>query len=317
MQNWLKMCVLTKGNAVFYWTSVVLLVALVLYPLFGGVMMSLVLQGTEAEDSMAWFTPDVLPAIRIVQVAGQVLLLCLPVFFLAGVHTRSKMPFSKDNLEFLGIRLHKQQPGMILAVMGVVLLQPFMYGVMELIGYLLSHLGTFGRSLIDSQEQLERFLMFLAGADSASEFIIVAVVVAVVPAVCEEIFFRGYIQKNYMDSLSPVRGILFTGFVFGLFHLSPANLVPLTLMGWYLGYVYYKTQNLFVPVMVHFCNNFLSLAVLQVQRTNPDMSDGMEMSGAATVFGLLSVGISLLLFSLVFRRFNRLFPAGAISGGER
>ena len=88
-------------------------------------------------------------------------------------------------------------------------------------------------------------------------------------------------------------------------------------MGWYLGYVYYKTQNLLVPVMVHFCNNFLSLAVLQVQRTNPDMSDGMEMSGAATVFGLLSVGISLLLFSLVFRRFNRLFPAGAISGGER
>ena len=316
MQNRLKMRVLTRRDAVFYWTSVVLLVALVLYPLFGGIVMSLVLQGTGTEGPMSWFSQDVLPAIRIVQVAGQVLLLCLPVFFLVGVHTGNKMPFSKDNLEFLGIRLRKRQPGMILAVMGVVLLQPFMYTVMELISYILLHLGAFGGNLIDSQEQLERFLMFLAGADSVSEFIVVAVVVAVIPAVCEEIFFRGYIQKNYMDALSPARGILFTGFVFGLFHLSPANLLPLTLMGWYLGYVYYKTRNLLVPVMVHFCNNLLSLAMLQVQRSNPGMPDGIEVTGATTVFGLLFVGVSLLLFSFVFRRFNRLFPAGAIRSDE-
>ena len=300
---------LKRKNLVFYWTSAVLLVVLVLYPLFGGIMMSLVLPEARVGDTFSWFDEQDLSAIRMVQVLGQVLLLCIPVFFLAGFHTGDKRPFSRKNLAFLGLGQRIWPPGMFLAVAGVLLLQPFIYAVMEFIGFLLPHLGEFGRSLLDNQEQLERFLMFLAGADSLSEFLTVAVVVAIIPAVCEEVFFRGYIQKNYMDSLSPVSGILLTGFVFGLFHLSPANLVPLSFMGWYLGYVYYKTQNLMVPIMAHFCNNLLSLSLLQVQRNNTDIFEGMEIKDPTSVSGLLSVGVSLLLFAVVVRRFNRLFSA--------
>ena len=149
--------------------------------------------------------------------------------------------------------------------------------------------------------------MFLAGADSFSEFLAVAFVIAVIPAFCEEVFFRGYIQKNYMDALSPAGGILLTGFVFGLFHLSPANLVPLTFMGWYLGYVYYKTQSLFVPVTVHFCNNLLSLAVLQLQEKTPDVSERPVITDETIGMAVLFVTVSLLLFAFVMRSFNRLF----------
>ena len=298
---------LKKKNLVFYSTSATLLVVLVLYPLFGAAIMSLVLPEAGSGEAFSWFDKQDLPAIRTVQVVGQVFVLVLPVFFLAGLHTGERRPFSKKNLEFLGLGHKVSGYGVLLAVIGVLLLQPFIYVVIEGIGYLLPYLGEFGEGLLEDQQRLERFLMFLAGADSFSEFLAVAFVIAVIPAFCEEVFFRGYIQKNYMDALSPAGGILLTGFVFGLFHLSPANLVPLTFMGWYLGYVYYKTQSLFVPVTVHFCNNLLSLAVLQLQEKTPDVSERPAITDETIGMAVLFVTDSLLLFAFVMRSFNRLF----------
>jgi membrane protease YdiL (CAAX protease family) len=298
---------LKKKNLVFYWTSLVLLVVLVLYPLLGGIMMSFVLPVTGATVDWADFNRQDLAGIRMVQVVGQVLLLCLPVLFLAGLQTGEKRLFSKKNLEFLGYGHRVSMSAVLLAVTGVLLLQPFIFVLVEGTGYFLSCLGEFGESILDNQERLQRFLMFLAGADSFGEFLAVVFVVAVIPSLCEEMFFRGYVQKNYMDSLSPTGGILLTGFVFGLFHMSPANLLPLTVMGWFIGYVYYKTQSLVVPIAVHFCNNFLSLVILQLQQENPDVTGESLIMAETMGWVILVVALSLLLFALVMRRFSRHF----------
>ena len=298
---------LKRKNLVFYWTSAVLLVVLVLYPLFGGILMSVVLSATWAEGALSGFERQHLPVIRTIQVVGQVMVIGLPVLFFAKLHTGEKRMFSKRNLAFLGFVGGVSAKGVLLAVTGVLLLQPFIYALIEAIGTLLPYLGKFGEELLQNQKQLEGFLIFLAGADSVSEFLAVAFIVAVIPALCEEVFFRGYIQRNYIYSLSPTAGVLLTGFVFGLFHLSPANLVPLTFMGWYLGYVYYKTQNLVVPVAVHFCNNFLSLAMLQLQRNKTGIAEDPVITAQTIGWVILSVAVSLLLFAFVMRSLNRLY----------
>jgi len=299
----------TKKNRIFFRTSAVLLAVLVAYPLFGGMMMSSVLQVTTdgTVDPISWKSRETLSAVRAVQAIGQIVLIGLPVLFLTGFITGDKRLFSKHNLAFLGIGPRGSMQGVLLAITGVLLLQPFVYVLMEATGYLLPHLGDFGKALIENQKQLEHYLIFLAGADSASEFLLVVLVIAVIPAICEEIFFRGYIQKNYEESLNPFRGIALSGLVFGFFHLSPANLVPLTVMGWYLGYVYYKTRNLLVPVLVHFCNNFLALSVLQLQRSGQDGAGMIEPRDVIGSSLFPVVLISLPLFVLVLRSFNRRF----------
>jgi len=258
-------------------------------------------------DPISWKSRETLSVVRVVQAIGQIVLIGLPVLFLTGFITGDKRLFSKHNFAFLGIGHRGSMQGVLLAITGVLLLQPFVYALMEATGYLLPHLGDFGKALLENQKQLEHYLIFLAGADSASEFLLVVLVIAVIPAICEEIFFRGYIQKNYEESLNPFRGIALSGLVFGLFHLSPANLVPLTVMGWYLGYVYYKTRNLLVPVLVHFCNNFLALSVLQFQRSGQDgagLIESRDVPGSSLVPVVL---ISLALFVLVLRSFNSRF----------
>ena len=58
------------------------------------------------------------------------------------------------------------------------------------------------------------------------------------------------------------RSVFLTGFVFAFFHLSAANLLPLALLGWYIGYIYSKTGNIAVPFFVHLANNLAALLLL-------------------------------------------------------
>ncbi len=159
------------------------------------------------------------------------------------------------------------------------------------------------------------FFFFFAAPNSFPKFPVFVFVIAVVPAFCEEVFFRGFIQRNYVRTLSPARGVLLAGLVFGLFHLSPVNLLPLTVMGWYLGYVYYRSGNLLVPAAVHFSNNILSLAVLQLQRGNPEAYPGTSMPGVAPEQLLALAGVSLALLVVVVFRLDRL-TAGRVRASD-
>ncbi len=300
---------LQKRSILFYWTSIVLLAALVLYPLLGSLILVAVLQVAGADPSTAWFDEEFLAPVRIVQAAGQVLLLLLPVFFLVALQTGRKQVF--ETLRFLGLLSRPSAAGFFLALAGMLLLQPSIYLMMEGISALLPFLGETGRYLMEDQERLERFLLFLAGADSIPEFLVVSFVIAIVPACCEEVLFRGYFLRNYVRALSPAGGVLLTGFVFGLFHLSPVNLVPLTVMGCYLGFVYYRTGSLLVPVAVHFLNNMFSLVLLQVQRRSAlSALPEIPPESAAAGFWLLLLVVSLALLALVLYRLGKLRIGG-------
>ena len=81
-------------------------------------------------------------------------------------------------------------------------------------------------------------------------------VIAVVPAIGEELLFRGYLQQKIGDWLkNPHFSILLTGFLFSLIHLEPYGIIPRFVLGVLLGYLYYWSGNLWLPILAHFVNN--------------------------------------------------------------
>ncbi len=299
---------LKKKSGLFYWTSFVLLVVMLAYPLLGSALVFLVMPEPGTMVILSRFDERLLVPYRIVQVAGQVLFLGLPVFFLASLHTRQKQPFSRDTLRFLGVGRKKPARGLFTALLGLLLLQPFIYSVIEGIAYLLLHAGEIGRAILKAAEQQEEFLFYLAGADSFPEFLVVACIVALVPAFCEELFFRGFVQRNYVESLSPARGVFLTGVLFGLFHFSPANLVPLACMGWFLGYLYETSKSLVLPIGVHFSNNLVSLVALQLQRKDSEAVAGTVTEGSIDGWMMImATAVSVPLFLFAMKRFRSLF----------
>ncbi|MCY4172428.1 MAG: type II CAAX endopeptidase family protein [Bacteroidetes bacterium] len=85
--------------------------------------------------------------------------------------------------------------------------------------------------------------------------------VAVTPAVFEEVFFRGFLQRRAERAMGIVGGILFTGILFGLFHLRLTQVIPLAVLGCYFAYLTWSTGSLLIPIILHFLNNGMMLAI--------------------------------------------------------
>jgi len=95
---------------------------------------------------------------------------------------------------------------------------------------------------------------------------ILIVALALGPAVGEELVFRGLIGRGLTIRRGVVAGVLWTSLLFGAAHAFPPHAVATIPVGLFLHLLYLYTGNLWVPILVHFCNNLLwvSLARFRV-----------------------------------------------------
>ncbi len=283
--------------------TLLLIGIMLLYPLVGALLFSLLNGG--AQGSASFLHPDrsMLPLIRMVQSVGQFLVLALPAMLLAAWHTGRKNPFSQESFAFLGIRRNLDFSAVVLAVGGIFFLQPILYTVTVLQDlYLWPSLGEAGAEVVRQRDTMETFIRGLLLVRTGSEFFAVAFVFAFTPAVCEELFFRGYIQQNYTRSMSSGRAVLLTGLFFAFFHLSAANFLPLALLGCYIGYIYRGTGNLAVPFFAHLVNNLGALIFLLFSGGGAGASRPEQF--VDTPWWWLVVAVGSFLFVMVIRWFS-------------
>lgn len=86
---------------------------------------------------------------------------------------------------------------------------------------------------------------------------------ALSPAICEEVFFRGYIFSGLQSSLGKWSTVLVIGLLFGFFHFSVFRFVPTALLGMILTYAVWQTHSILSAFIIHFVNNALALTLLQ------------------------------------------------------
>ncbi|MEQ1825045.1 MAG: ABC transporter permease subunit/CPBP intramembrane protease [Pirellula sp.] len=86
---------------------------------------------------------------------------------------------------------------------------------------------------------------------------------AIVPAMAEEFFFRGFALSAFSSKLNPVRSVLFTAILFGLFHviagsvLSVEKFLPTMILGVAVGCLAIKSNSLWPGVLLHSLHNGL------------------------------------------------------------
>lgn len=118
-----------------------------------------------------------------------------------------------------------------------------------------------------SDKQIAGAEATIAKMRETSPFLLIAVF-ALTPAVIEELCFRGYLFSAIRTAVSPLRTVLITAFLFGLFHVLTGSallverFVPSTLMGLIIGWVAYRTGSVFPGIVIHFVHNALLNTVL-------------------------------------------------------
>jgi membrane protease YdiL (CAAX protease family) len=86
-------------------------------------------------------------------------------------------------------------------------------------------------------------------------------VLALLPAVAEELFFRGVLQTMLESSgVGSLTSIAIAALSFSFMHLEFDNFLAIWTMGIVLGLLYRYTQNLWIPILAHFSNNFLMIS---------------------------------------------------------
>lgn len=88
------------------------------------------------------------------------------------------------------------------------------------------------------------------------------IVVALLPAICEETLFRGFIYGALKKGGNYKLAIWGSALLFGIMHLSLIKLPATTILGLALAYSLYKSGSILIPMMIHFINN--ALAVLSL-----------------------------------------------------
>lgn len=128
-------------------------------------------------------------------------------------------------------------------------------------------LSGFERWAKDLEESMAAITEYLTTFDSPGYFIMAVIVVAMIPAIGEELLFRGLLQ-NILRRIAKNdhAAVWLAAFLFGAIHFQFYGMVPRILLGALFGYLYLWTGNLLIPVFAHFINNGVSLAALYIHQ---------------------------------------------------
>lgn len=138
-------------------------------------------------------------------------------------------------------------------------------------------------------------------------FVIVWLLIAFSPGLCEEIFFRGLMLSGYEEQVSPRKAIIITGILFGIFHFNIQNLLLPTFLGFIFGWLVYTTGSIVTSMIGHALFNsigatltyFVSTdAPVDIETTKELMiSDGLTVVVSMAVFSLITTGLMVLLMN--------------------
>ncbi|MDC0204395.1 CPBP family intramembrane metalloprotease [Flavobacteriales bacterium] len=197
------------------------------------------------------------------------------------------------NFDFKFTKLSRQNTILVIAIM--MLIPPF-------IGLLLewNMMISFPEWLLQFDINSEAFVIAFLQMDTIWDLFYTILVIAVVPAIGEELLFRGYLQQKFGSWLrNPHTAILITAFLFSAIHFHFQGIIPRLVLGVLLGYLFYWSNSLWLPILAHFVNNaqavIFSYPLFKVDSGAYSMLSEAKISPMVALFSLASVVLLLYI----------------------
>ncbi len=146
----------------------------------------------------------------------------------------------------------------------------------------------------------EKFL----NVDSLGGLLINIIIIAVLPAIGEELLFRGVLLRLLNEWVKNMHvAIIISAFIFSFIHFQFYGFIPRMLLGILFGYLLYWSGSIWLPILAHFINNALAVTAFYFMK-DTDIYDKTENFGADTSSYLYMIfsAILLFLFFYIFRK---------------
>ena len=112
------------------------------------------------------------------------------------------------------------------------------------------------------EDDANELINYIISFKSSGKIFATILLMALLPAVGEELFFRGIVQKILIKwTKKNWVGILITAFIFSAIHMQFLTFLPRFFMGIMLGYLFVWSRNLLIPIIAHLLHNLISILV--------------------------------------------------------
>lgn len=155
--------------------------------------------------------------------------------------------------------------------------------------------GTIAEFMRNLEEAANDILKLVTRQRSSWDLISNIMVFAVLAGICEEFLFQGALQPLMMKwTKNPHVGILLTAFIFSVLHFQFYGFIPRFMLGVYLGYLFYWSRSLWLPILAHILHNALSILIDFTLQGRGIDTDNMQFTD---VHGSIPVTIACTLAS--------------------
>ena len=237
------------GMVVFFYFSFSAFGIFLLKPLFGlDVLNDFSILSNISTD------PNVLNATKFLQVFSQIGMFIPAWFFPKAIQ--------QDSVTFLKVKSVFTFKDISFALALMILSTPLISWLIYVNGSI-----TFPASLAELEHKLRlaedaaaQLTQVFIKASSFDVLLINIFVVALVPAFCEELLFRGALQQFFVFCFKNKHvAVWITAIIFSAFHMQFFGFLPRLALGVFLGYMFAYSGSLWLSVIAHFINNLLAL----------------------------------------------------------
>lgn len=193
-------------------------------------------------------------------------------------------------ISYLGLKAPAKKIHLLLAVLIVLGAMPILEAIAGLIGMI-----DFGKSIKADQAANDALVNAFLNMPTFADFLRALVVIAVLPAIGEELFFRSILMRfTRKKTPSMVTPILFTALVFSLSHTNIYGYLSIFLAGVLLAAIYNLTGSLWCSIIAHFFFNGSQVVWNYLTRGNKALTATLEsnavtwtlVAGGAIIFGV-------------------------------
>jgi membrane protease YdiL (CAAX protease family) len=208
-----------------------------------------------------------------------------------GRTTLAGFPGSKQGLRF---------PALILAILATVASGPLLMASYELNVAFIPEGGLMEQVFKPLEEMLEALTAFLASGEGIQR-VVILLSVAVLPAIFEELSFRGVLQPLLIKATgSAFWGIAITAVVFSAIHFQFYGFLPRVLLGALFGWLAHRSGSLVPGMAAHFVNN--AMAAITLWFTGSMTEDIVELTPTVLTIGAVLTGLACLGFDRLIRQ---------------
>ena len=244
--------------------------------------------------------PEIRLPVLIIQGCGTLFgLIVIPTLYLIGIEKQNPITWLKTKSNSLLMI-------MVVAILVIAFFAPnsvfIEWNANFVFPEFLKEFGAWAREREDLAEKLTKFFVTF---ETNGQFLFGVVVIAILPAIGEELVFRGMLQPELFRATGNHHAAVWiSAIIFSAFHMQFFGFVPRMLLGALFGYLYVWSGNLLLPMVAHFVNNGFSVLMMYLYQKGVVTVD-MESSDSApwsVVLIFTAIFVALLYY---FKKYHQ------------